>query len=172
MSEYSIKELSESDWLLYKAIRLNSLKDSPDSFGSTYERESAFQTDQWKSRLKIPPSARDAVMLGAVVGSTYVGLVSCVIKGAAARSATLYQMWVAPEFRKDGIGRALLEGVFKWASRHNVTHVSLSVSTTNIAAISLYNSAGFEPTGVIELLRPGSVIETQTMEVVLDKVDS
>lgn len=172
MTEYFIKELAESDWLQYKAIRLRSLQDSPDSFGSTYERESAFQTEQWISRLKVPPSARDAVMLVAVVGGKYVGLVSCVTKCSAAHSATLYQMWVAPEYRKDGIGRALLEEACRWSIGQNVSHLSLSVSTTNVAAISLYSSIGFEPTGEVELLRPGSDIESQTMEALLDIEDS
>ena len=172
MTEYFIKELAESDWLQYKALRLRSLQDSPDSFGSIYERESAFQTEQWISRLKVPPSARDSVMFVAVVGGTYVGLVSCVINGSAAQSATLYQMWVAPEYRKDGIGRALLEEACRWAIGQNVRYLSLSVSTTNVAAISLYSSIGFEPKGEVELLRPGSNIESQTMEALLEKAGS
>jgi len=35
MSEFEIRELSEKDWLEYKAVRLESLNDSPSSFGST-----------------------------------------------------------------------------------------------------------------------------------------
>jgi len=55
MSNFEIKSLSECDWREYKTIRLESLQDSPDSFGSTYEREISFSPEQWKSRLRIDP---------------------------------------------------------------------------------------------------------------------
>lgn len=51
MSSHSVRVLTASDWLEYRAIRLRSPLDSTDSFESTYERESVFQTEQWKARL-------------------------------------------------------------------------------------------------------------------------
>jgi len=40
----------------YVSIRLLALRTNPDSFSSTHERESAFSTDEWRSR--IDPSNR------------------------------------------------------------------------------------------------------------------
>ena len=172
MSNHSIRELSDSNWLEYKAIRLRSLQDSPDSFGSTYEREALFQTEQWKARLRVSPSIHDAVAFAAIVGESYVGLLSCVIQEPATRSAHLYQMWVAPEYRGDGVGMALVEQVRKWAYKRNIEKLLLSVTTVNSAAMSLYRKIGFEAIGETELLRPGSTLESQIMEAKLSANDS
>jgi hypothetical protein len=51
MSEINLHILSMGDWQVYKSLRLASLKDSPDSFGATYERESEFPDSEWISRL-------------------------------------------------------------------------------------------------------------------------
>lgn len=172
MDNHSIRELSESDWAEYKAIRLRSLQDSPDSFVSTYERESKFQTEQWKARLRVSPSIHDAVVLAAVVGDTYVGLLSCVIQRPGTRSAHLNQMWVAPEYRGCGIGMALVKKARKWVYKRSIGNLLLSVVTVNAAAISLYQNIGFKPIGETELLRPGSSLESQIMEAKLNENDS
>lgn len=171
MSDFSIRELSESDWLDYKTIRLRSLLESPESFGSTYERESAFQTEQWRARLRVSSATHDAVTLLALVRGSYAGLLSCVIKKSDSRSASLYQMWVAPEHRRGGVAREMVVQAKKWALVRNARNLYLSVSTVNVAAMSLYKKSGFEPTGDVELLREGSSIETQTMEAKLVTAD-
>ncbi len=172
MGNHSIRKLSESDWLAYRDIRLRSLQDSPDSFGSTYEREVKFHAEQWKARLRVSPSNQDAVVLVAAVGDSFVGLLSCVIQRPADRSAHLYQMWVAPEFREGGIGKALMEQARKWAHKRKIGKFTLSVTTINSAAISLYKNVGFKPTGETELLRPDSSLASQIMEAELSANDS
>ena len=115
MDEFEIIELSESDWRDYKSIRLDSLRDSPDSFASTYEREVSFRPDQWKSRLRISSTIHDAVAIAAVSDKSLIGLLSCVIHGPDVKTAHLYQMWVSPGFRKRGVGSALVDHVKSWA---------------------------------------------------------
>ena len=168
MSNYSIRELTDNDWRNYKAIRLKSLQDSPDSFGSTYEREVLFETDQWKSRLNGSSTAQDSVTFAAVDKESFVGLLSCVIQGPGTHKANFYQMWVAPEHRGHGVGLDLVKRAQQWAFSKNVNSLSLSVTMTNSAAINLYSRLGFKPVGETEMLRPGSNLQCQIMEAVID----
>ena len=171
MSNYEIKEFSDSDWRGYKSIRLSSLQESPDSFASTYEREASFSTEQWQARLKISPSIHDAIALGAIVDELYAGLLSCVIHKPDANSAHLYQMWVAPDYRGLGIGMALVDRIKSWACQRDVEKLVLSVTTINTEAIALYEKLGFYSVGDSEQLRAGSTLKSQTMEITLKRED-
>ena len=167
MTQYSIKQLSEDDWREYRSIRLSSLKDSPDAFGSTYDVEAAFVQEQWKSRLRISATMHDAVALMASCDDVSVGLLSAVMHAKSDTSASLYQMWVAPEFRGAGIGSALIKQVINWGVARGVTSLKLSVTTINTEAVSLYQSMGFKSFGSEEPLRAGSELRTQSMELAL-----
>lgn len=56
----------------------------------------------------------------------------------------LLNVAVAPEFRRRGIGRALMDDLLEYASRYAVARVLLEVRASNVAAIALYESLGFE----------------------------
>jgi len=167
MSKFEINELLESDWREYMSIRLESLQDSPDSFASTYERESSFSSEQWKSRLRKAPSIHDALAIVAVANQQYIGLLSCVVQTPEAISAELYQMWVSPKYRGLGVGTALVDRARTWAVDRNIEKLLLSVTTTNSDAISLYESIGFSPIGTMEPLRTGSALQSQIMQMML-----
>ena len=156
MSNFEIKRLSECDWREYNSIRLESLQDSPDSFGSTYEQEISFSPKRWQSLLKIDPAFHHALAIAAVENETFIGLLSSVIHARDASNAHLYQMWVSPKYRGSGVGTALIDRVRTWALERNIVELELSVTTTNLDAISLYRSIGFAPTGIFERLREGS----------------
>ena len=54
---------------------------------------------------------------------------------------------VAPEFRAQGVGRALLEQIEESAREAGASMLWLHVDKTNDAAIALYESQGFLPVG-------------------------
>lgn len=154
--------------MTYKSVRLNSLKDSPSSFGSTYEREAAFSDADWQSRLMPNPGINISIPLVAEIDGKPVGLASGVIWEEDPGVTHLYQMWVLPEARGIGIARALLERITAWAESRHCESLKLSVTTTNDAAVNLYRSAGFSPSGALEPLREGSALKTQPMARKLD----
>ena len=57
--------------------------------------------------------------------------------------AHLEELYVAPERRGHGIGRALLEAAMDAAREAGATHIDLGTSEDDTAAIALYESAGF-----------------------------
>jgi ribosomal protein S18 acetylase RimI-like enzyme len=75
----------------------------------------------------------------------------------------LYAMWVAPDARGAGLGRALLDAVVAWAKDRGCGRLVLTVTETNAAARAFYGACGFVETGDRAPLREGSALEVLTM---------
>lgn len=58
-------------------------------------------------------------------------------------SAYLEELYVVPELRGKGTGRALLEAAMETARAAGATHMDLNTGETDTAARALYESAGF-----------------------------
>lgn len=56
---------------------------------------------------------------------------------------TLYDLFVEPEARRTGAGKALLLAAEKHAIRHGVTRMDLTTAKTNAAGQALYQSLGW-----------------------------
>ena len=72
----------------------------------------------------------------------------------------LAQMWVAPEARRRGVGRALVDTVVEWAGAREAR---LGVADGNAAAERLYEACGFELSGEVLPLFEGSERCQRTM---------
>lgn len=60
----------------------------------------------------------------------------------------IHNLAVHPDFRRQGIGKALLEGVMDQARRQDLARVTLEVRKSNDAAQKLYQSMGFAAIGL------------------------
>lgn len=163
MSDFEIRELSVEDWQIYRSARLSSLKDSPDSFGSTLEREALFSESDWKSRLNPDPVTHSVFPLIAEAEGKAVGLAFGLIWASDPKVTHVFQMWISPEARGRGIGRAMLDSIIIWAETSHCELIALSVTTLNNAAVGLYQTSGFSSTGQVEPLREGSALKVQSM---------
>lgn len=163
MSKFEIRELSPDDWHLYREIRLNSLKDSPNSFGSTYASEAEFPDEEWRSRLDPSSRSKNALPLIAETNGRVVGIAWGLIHDPDVKVAHIYQMWVSPSQRGKGIAKSFLDEIRVWARARGCELLALSVTTNNNAAVGLYSSAGFVPTGRPTELRAGSTLMVQPM---------
>ena len=162
---YLIRPIEADEWQDYKAVRLRALKDSPEAFGSTYEGSLKNSDQEWQDRLaNVQPHAD--LPLTAVMQESFVSLAWGKIESGST-TAFLYQMWVAPEARGHGIGRNLLTEVIHWARKNDARTMELHVTTGDRPARRLYDSAGFEPYGEPEPMRPGSDLMEQAMRLIL-----
>jgi ribosomal protein S18 acetylase RimI-like enzyme len=59
------------------------------------------------------------------------------------REAYLEELYVAPELRGVGLGRALLDGALALSRERGAKYIGLGTSTDDVAARGLYESAGF-----------------------------
>ena len=64
------------------------------------------------------------------------------------RHPNIFLVYVDPLYRRQGIGRALLEHVEIWAKSQGYTQIGLQVFTTNQPAIDLYQQLGYQPRSI------------------------
>ncbi|MCP5058032.1 MAG: GNAT family N-acetyltransferase [bacterium] len=140
---------------------MRALADSPDSFGSTLDWERAKPDQWWLERLV---SAEDSDLpLVAEVDGRAVGLAWGKLSTTQRDCANVYQMWVDPEVRGQGIGRMLLAAIVDWARTLGVSRLDLTVARPNTVAVQLYEGSGFHAIGEPQPLRPGSAVLAQAM---------
>ena len=133
----------------YKAVRLQALRDSPTAFCSTYAGECLFSEEEW-SRCAQNLNGERAVGYMAFVEDKYCGLVVCFLDKEDAATAHLVSMWVAPEYRRTGAGRLLVNAIIEWANKRGAKTLHLMVTSSNDAATAFYRSLGFSWTGRTE----------------------
>jgi len=67
--------------------------------------------------------------------------------------AVISFLTVMPKYRKLGIGTALVNEAHKYAQRHNLPHIKVSVLANNIGAYKWYQTTGFR-NYVIDMVTP------------------
>jgi GNAT superfamily N-acetyltransferase len=164
----TVRRFAPHEWRTYRELRLRALADSPDAFGSTHEREAARGDAEWEGRLTTGATAHDQMPVVALIDETPVGL------GWGRRDehepavAHLFQVWVAPEYRGQGVGRRITNAVIAWARDLGLRTLRLGVTSSHPSALQLYRQAGFVEAGQPEPLRPGSPVLCQPMQLVLE----
>jgi ribosomal protein S18 acetylase RimI-like enzyme len=146
-SDVVIRRVEPSDSTLLRRVRLRSLATDPASFGSTYEQESALPDQTWAERAAGSAIREDAATLFAMRGEEPVGLVTAIRDGSQRELFHVFQMWVAPDARREGIGRTLLTEIEGWIASCGGASVRLSVTDAATAARRLYEGAGYRPDG-------------------------
>jgi RimJ/RimL family protein N-acetyltransferase len=143
-----IHTVQGGDWRTYREIRLAALKESPSAFASTWQAEASFPEARWKERAQQSQDGEAGTITVAIDDTgRWVGLAGAFRPGDRGADAELISMWVAPECRGSGIGMELVFAVMAWTDSHQASTVGLWVNATNRAAMSLYERAGFVPTG-------------------------
>lgn len=164
----SIRPIAAHEWPQYREVRLRALKEAPDAFGSTWEREIQGTDDSWSARIAAATASGNEGAFFAVEREQVCGLIWVQIAEKKPHMASLYQMWVDPAARGQGVGRSLLSEALIWAKKHGAWQVRLGVTVADSPALKLYTSQGFRPVGKAEPLREGSPLMAQTMVLELD----
>ena len=163
-----IRKFKKTEWLLYKKLRLESLKDSPDAFGSTYENEVKKDDLEWKDCLIDRITSKMSFPLIAEYDNKPAGLAWFNIEKENNKKSVLYQMWINPEFRNKGIGFKILKEYKDWSIKLGAKYLHLNVTTNNNSASHLYSSFGFVFIGSPSIFKLGDNLKTQSMILELD----
>lgn len=151
-----IREVTEADLDAWRTLRLRSLRDSPDAFGSTYRREAAFTEADWRSRALDPTSHS---VLGFLEGRA-VGLGGGFVDPPG--WLHVVAMWTDPALRCRGVGTAVLAHLVGRAHERGL-RVHLDVARANPDARRAYERFGFVATGETRPLRAGSAALVERM---------
>lgn len=145
--DLNVRRLRPGETALVRDLRLRALKDAPEQFGETLEAVLARPREGWEALTAsiVPPSTQ--AMFVAEVGGEPVGSVYALHDAERTDVGRLGGMWVTPEQRSRGIGRALVDAVQVWALELGKRHLRLWVASDGSAGRRLYERAGFRLTG-------------------------
>ncbi|MDE9365002.1 GNAT family N-acetyltransferase [Luteipulveratus sp. YIM 133132] len=140
MTAITVRALGDGDWQVYRDIRLEALKESPDAFAASADQEQGFDEDLWRKR--VTRSRRlVAEQDGAPVGVVSVGSVD-----EQERVVQLFGLWVSPQLRGQGVAWKLVEAGVENARQDEQKYVLYWVGTDNGRAVAFASSFGFRPT--------------------------
>ena len=158
----AIERITLGSALVFKDVRLRALLEAPTAFSSTFAKESAFPDEEWKKRAMRWSSGPSAGFL-AFDGDRGCGMVFSFAEELDPQRAQVVSMWVAPEVRREGVGRRLIETVVEWARGRRMRDVKLMVTSVNHGAIAFYECLGFRMTGKTEVYPNDSAIKQYEM---------
>jgi RimJ/RimL family protein N-acetyltransferase len=136
---YSIRRLSADDVEAYRAIRLEALTVSPESYGTSPENFSKRSLDSIRTQMA------QMAFFGAYDAADDLSGIVAYGRDEGERETHrgwLMQVYVKPTLRGTGAALALMEAAVEHA-RTEVIQVHLMVGAHNTPAIRLYEKAGF-----------------------------
>jgi ribosomal protein S18 acetylase RimI-like enzyme len=135
-----IRRIEPGDARLLRELRLGALRLDPLAFASTYDREISWGSE-WDEWAEEDASGDDTATFLAFDGDDGIGLAAGFRDDERPERFHLVALWVAPEARGRGHGRALVEQVSAWAASAGGRELQLWV--TGEPAAALYRSLGF-----------------------------
>jgi ribosomal protein S18 acetylase RimI-like enzyme len=150
-ADVELRQLNETDAPAYRELRLRALRDEPGAFASDYADALAQPLSITAERLREQAGGGDSFTLGAFRAADLVGMLTLLReRGAKLRhKASIVAVYVAPEARGLGVGRALIEtAIGRARTIDGLEQLLLMVAVSNAAARRLYHSVGFVEYGI------------------------
>lgn len=152
---YSVKMLTEDEWLRLRDARLAALEESPRSFLARYEDEAAYDEEKWRSEFV------RGVWSIVLADDQVVGLLGVTREPwMPPQDRDLEYVWIASSLRRHGVATMLLKTVMDRLPQAGVetfwgVHTLwLWVLEGNDAARNLYEGFGFHSTNLRQRLPP------------------
>ena len=142
----TIRRLVAADLYSYKTLRDAMLASHPDAFTSDAETERSKPAQAYLPRLGLDRHQGGHFTLGAWQAQQLQGAIACErdLRIKVRHIGHIVGMMVCPEARGLGLGRALLDACITEARlAEGLELMTLSVTATNMAAVRLYERAGF-----------------------------
>lgn len=163
----TVSLLDPNNWQEYKVIRLEALKENPEAFGSTYEKEVNYSSEEWQARTK----DKDILIFIAKDSIAPIGMVGIHRKvQSEGVTAHLWGMFVKKNHRGMGIGKRLLQQAIEVARENKeYSTITLDVNPSQTAAVQLYHLLGFKPSGT-RMYRMGDSKDHELLSMKLEDV--
>ncbi|WP_265131544.1 GNAT family N-acetyltransferase [Chryseobacterium oranimense] len=134
------RKLLPEESVIYRAIRLESLKKFPESFCADYEE--ALKTEKFRIEYDIENQLAERFVLGAFNEDQLIGI--CTFVKDENNRGNIYQMYVKEEYQGKNIGLHLIQKVIEEAySYFKGIEIYLEVKHNNTKAFNLYQKIGF-----------------------------
>jgi GNAT superfamily N-acetyltransferase len=110
----------------------------PDEHWQTFAAEHAGDVPEWRDR---------CVGYLAFDNAAACGKALCFLSPKTPGLAFVAGVWIDPRFRRQGVGRQMMERAIAWARAHEARRLKLWVDRTNPLGGAFYESLGFKRTG-------------------------
>jgi ribosomal protein S18 acetylase RimI-like enzyme len=144
-----IRKLQPDESSIYRKVRLECLKTTPDNFGSTYEEE--VLNPKLRFENYIENNSPDHFMFGAFDEDKLIGIAGFnrMERQRAMHRGEVVQVYVNSNYRGQNIGERLIREVLNYAfTLPEIEQIQLSVIASNRTAIKLYEKLGFKTFGI------------------------
>lgn len=147
-----IREAIVSDAEKFRELRLHALQDSPIAFPVDYAVNVNHPMSFWENRLQADETG---TIFFAEHENRLIGMTG-IRRGELPKtkhSATIWGVYVRPEWRGLHIAESLIEACIAWAKSKDVNIVKLGVTAASTSAVRCYQRCGFtiygtEPRGI------------------------
>ncbi|NQV50864.1 MAG: GNAT family N-acetyltransferase [Candidatus Marinimicrobia bacterium] len=139
----SVRRIRSGEADLFKKLRLQALKESPDAFGSSYEETEQRSAESWVNQVESSAQGSDRATVIAFQDDLPAGLAALYRMDNTPHMGELLQVWVSPEVRGQGVAGALIDNLFDWASRNNFKTIVAGIISGNEQAVHFYEKHGF-----------------------------
>jgi len=140
MAEIMVRVLGESEWSLYRDVRLGALAESPGSFTASLAEESVREEQFWRDRMT------RSHRLVAERGCVPLGIVSVGPFEDDHTAAEVFGMYVMPDARGSGVSWRLMEAAAALAARDGYVQLYCWVGTDNGRGLGFATNFGFRST--------------------------
>jgi ribosomal protein S18 acetylase RimI-like enzyme len=140
-----VNEVPESDWELWRDLRLEALADSPTAFGETLAMARTQTEEDWRSWWDGRPDAGPRYI--ASVDGSPAGMCSICFPEDHDKQPLLISMWTLPKARGRGAGRAMLDACVAYCRQEGHSQFRLGVVEDNLTALRMYERYGFTLSG-------------------------
>lgn len=137
-----IRRLNPGESALYRALRLEALKESPHAFSTTYASALERNEDSWIQQADGSATGPDRATF-VVIAERPVGLAAIYRNTNDLSTGELIQMWIAPEHRGGPLASELVEALLGWAARQGFGTIRAEVTPGNSRALRFYQKCGF-----------------------------
>lgn len=151
-SAVRVTEVPETDWRLWRDMRLEALADTPAAFGETLARAETYTEDKWRSWWRGQEAGTFGPRYIARVDGAPAAMASICFPEDHGNEPLLISMWVSPKVRGRGAARRLLDTCIDYCARNGHARLLLGVVEDNLPARRLYERYGFTFTGGSEPL--------------------
>ena len=135
----SIKKLDESDWKVYKDLRLQMLSEEPQAYSQTFGEVSKRSDDEWREKTI---SGNMAALIISIDGVP-VGMNGLYYENTD--TVSIWGMFIKKEFRGMGLSRKLMEAIEEEIRKDTIVKkIQVFVSSSQVSAHKLYESMGYK----------------------------
>jgi GNAT superfamily N-acetyltransferase len=141
-----VQRLGPDDAARLVALRREALETDPLAFAASIEDDRGLSLDLVRASLA---DAAEQAVFGYTTRGRLAGMVG-IARGSRVKqrhTATIWGMYVSPDARSGGAGRALLDAAVACARGWRLAHVQLSVTEAAPVARRMYETAGFRVWG-------------------------